>query len=173
MGGFGSGQSSNARGTVEGCRSIDVRYLAKEGLLRPSSSATLSWTNEHGEQTGSIEVRAIDDAIVLVYRYRVDGEEWQDVTDRVRVAWTPCNYGGRRAWFVCRCRRRSAKLYSAGLYFRCRHCYGLAYTSKRRGFADRQRWKAQNIRLRLGGSASLVEPFPPKPESTEGHRWTA
>jgi hypothetical protein len=53
-------------------------------------------------------------------------------------------------------------------YFRCRHCYDLVYESQRENGPTRLISKAQKIRQRLGGSASLMEPFPPKPK---GMHW--
>ena len=54
-------------------------------------------------------------------------------------------------------------LYGVRRDFRCRCCAHLAYKSQREDQMSRQLSKAQTIRLRLGGSASLLEPFPEKP----------
>ncbi|MEI6127263.1 MAG: hypothetical protein WCQ99_12005 [Pseudomonadota bacterium] len=43
-------------------------------------------------------------------------------------------FGGSRYWFLCPgrgCGRRVGKLYGAGKYFLCRHCYNLTYDSCR------------------------------------------
>jgi len=56
----------------------------------------------------------------------------------------------------------------AGQRFACRHCHDLAYESTRQSAPDRGIRKAQNIRERLGGSANLSLPFPPKPK---GMHW--
>jgi len=63
------------------------------------------------------------------------------------------------------CSRRVQKLYlpPQGQYYGCRHCYQLGYDSRNQDAKLRALSKAQNIRLRLGGSASLYEPFPGKP----------
>jgi hypothetical protein len=63
-----------------------------------------------------------------------------------------------------------AKLFANGVYFLCRYCYDLTYESRREGPMDRARERAQAIRIRLGGSASLIEPLPPKPKGM--HRRT-
>jgi hypothetical protein len=55
-----------------------------------------------------------------------------------------------------------------GRYFRCRHCYDLVYESQRENRMTRLLSKAQKIRARLGGSASMLEPFPEKPK---GMHW--
>jgi hypothetical protein len=47
-------------------------------------------------------------------------------------------------------------------YFLCRRCHDLAYESQREDYATRMISRPQKVRRRLGGSASLMEPFPPK-----------
>lgn len=91
------------------------------------------------------------------------------------VTWTACNFGGRRPWFRCPgfsngspCGRRVAKIYMRGRYFRCRRCHGLAYPSQTVTLGDRPLDRAQKIRMRLGGSANMTEPFPGKPK---GMHW--
>lgn len=86
----------------------------------------------------------------------------------VGLEWTACNYGGVRAWFRCLnagCRRRVAIVYSHnGDSFACRHCLDLAYASQQKCTKLRRLHCAQSIRMRLGGSSSLADPFPAKPK---------
>lgn len=170
MGGYGSGRwyrFVSKRDTVEGQHSVDVRWLGRHNYFPRDGSiraGTLRWSRGDRE-TGSIGVVAWPDRLELSYRHRAGGD-WQDVRETVRLTYTACNYGGQRPWFVCPavgCGRRVAVLYGAGRYFLCRHCYGLAYESQSEDMAGRLRDKAQRIRRRLGGSASLIEPFPRKP----------
>jgi hypothetical protein len=83
--------------------------------------------------------------------------------------------GGLRPWFRCAvhsngryCGRRVAKLYAAGELFACRHCYGLAYESQQEPMHQRGLGKAQKIRMQMGGSQNMFEPFPDKPK---GMHW--
>lgn len=171
MGGYGSGSHHyyTPRSTVEGRLRLDVRRLHRAGLLAPNTPGTSTWTR-NGRETGSIghAARGEDDegrATALELRYSSSG---QPTRQSVPLEWTPCHYGGARPWFNCPlCDRRVALLY-AGARFACRHCHDLAYESTRQSAPDRGIRKAQNIRERLGGSANLSLPFPPKPK---GMHW--
>ena len=138
--------------------------------MQPGRVGTLEWSR-NGEKFASIGFRADVGGIILSYRQRSYGGEWKDEVYRVALDWTQCNYGGMRAWFRCpaeRCGRRVAILYGGGI-FACRHCYQLAYESQREPAYSRALSRAQAIRMRLGGSASMGEPFPPKPK---GMHWS-
>ena len=129
-----------------------------------------------GEPSGNIGVRTETNAIVLTYRSRRYGDdEWKPIEQRVPITWTACHLGGRRPWFVCSvyssgryCGRRVAVLYGAGELFACRRCYGLAYASQHEASHHRGLRRAQNLRMRLGGSPNMLEPFPDKPK---GMHW--
>jgi hypothetical protein len=181
MGGPGSGRwyRWHAKDTVEGCRRLDVRDWQRRGLLRPGMWFSWSWWDGDGRQVASINVQVEQGRVLLVYRIRRQGEDWQDVEEPVALVWTPCHYGGQRPWFMCPgvvqgriCRRLVAILYGAGRYFLCRLCYDLVYTAQREDRATRLISKAQKIRRRLGGSASLIAPFPEKPKGMHWHTYS-
>jgi hypothetical protein len=136
----------------------------------PGRRSSVRWWRR-GEAAGNIDTRAEGPFLFLEYKCRTIGAEWESVTERVLLYHTPCHYGGSRPWFICPgvkggvpCGRRVARLYAAGKYFFCRHCYNLAYESQNEPKRDRLLSKAQNIRRRLGGSADMTEPFPPRPK---------
>ena len=176
MGGYGSGRRYRygAKETTDSLKSLDVNWLNRNGNLMPGCWSSISWS--WGEKpTGSIGIRAEEGLLVLDYKWHSSGDEWENVTESVLLSQTPCNYGGQRPWFICPgvrngipCQRRVAKLYGAGKYFLCRYCYDLAYQSQRESKPDRFLYKAQNIRVRLGGSADIGKPFPSKPK---GMHW--
>jgi hypothetical protein len=159
MGGPGSGNwyRWNTKMTVEGRKSIDVRWLKRKGCLRPGHFTALSWSR-NGEPAGSIGATIQEQLVVLNYRWRRgDTNEWEDIEEPVPITWTPCNYGGKRPWFLCpgvvngrNCGRRVAKLYVAGKYFLCRHCYGLSYSSQNENEMDRALRKVSKLEARLG-----------------------
>jgi hypothetical protein len=152
--------------TTDSCHSIDVRRWQRAGTLWPGSWRSWQWSRD-GEVTASIQVRAEADRVVLAYRYREHGGDWEDIEEPVRLDTTDCHYGGSRTWFRCPavgCGRRVAILYGAGRYFACRRCYGLAYSSQRENAGDRAMRRADNIRIRLGGEPGILNPFPDKPK---------
>src|SRR5215472_1608850 len=145
MGGLGSTRwaSASIKDTVEGSRSLDINRLNRAGCLYPGYCGGWEWIRD-GEQVASILLRRDSNALMLSYRMRAHGGEWKDVTQSTPIRWTQCRFGGRRPYFVCRgvangveCNRWVARLYGAGTYFLCRHCYCLAYASQREGPYDR------------------------------------
>jgi hypothetical protein len=178
VGGVGSGNwyRFNKKTTTGEWHSIDVRYLHREGLLAAGRWFTLRWSRGERE-TGSIQGAVIGEEkpeqVILTYRHRRgSGGEWENIREPVPLAWTACNFGGERPWFICPaagCGRRVAVLYGPGRYFLCRHCYELVYQSQRDNAMYRALHRAQKIRERLGGSANMMEPFPEKPK---GMHWS-
>jgi hypothetical protein len=173
MGGIGSGRPSGfGRDTVETCRSIDVNRLHREGCLRSGWLGGWQWTRD-GERVADIVIRAAADRLTLSYRIRQHGGEWQDIEQPTPIVWVPCRFGGRRPYFLCparRCGRRGSKVYGAGAYFLCRHCYRLAYASQRENHFDRALRRANDIRMQLGGEPGMASLFPQRPRGM--HRRT-
>ena len=167
MGGCGIGRfrSSNRHATSSYCQ-IDVRRWQREGSLQPGKYFALEW-KRGSELVAAVSVRTEADQVVLSYQHLSYDDSRTDLEYAVRLEWTPCRYGGSRAWFLCPaggCGGRVAILYLGGAVFACRHCYGLTYQSQRETPYMRAIHQAQAIRIKLGGSANLHEPFPWKPE---------
>jgi hypothetical protein len=159
MGGPGSGNRWHfgAASITEDYRALDVRYLARNGMLRPGYWGALQWKRK-GETVASIRLRADLDRVVLMYRHRSSGEDWKDEEYPVGIARTPCNLGGSRDWFICPargCGRRMAILFGGGI-FACRHCYRLAYPSSREHASDRATRRADRLRERLGWEPGIL-----------------
>jgi hypothetical protein len=163
--------------TCESCPSIDVRQWHRQGRLEPGQRFSWSWTRDGGT-AGGITIQVECAAVVLSYRYCCSGSnEWKSIQQRVPISLTACHLGGVRPWFICSvycdgryCGRRAAILYGTGELFACRQCYGLAYASQQQTPLHRGLHKARKIRMRLGGSADLLEPFPARPKGM--HRRT-
>jgi len=165
MGGSGSGYRWDKKDTTESQHRVDIRYLRQNGFLRSGCTGTLTWTNS-GEETGSIRFQVINGFINLNYRIREYGDQWEDIKEPVELTWTPCNFGGKRPWFICPakgCGRRVAVIYGAGRYFACRHCYNLTYASQQESIYERASRKSRKIIKRLGGEP-FDNPYPKKPK---------
>lgn len=137
MGGYGSNRwgSHRTKTTVEASLSITA-HAFKEALDHgPGCSAVLSWAG------GSVSFRVEDNGgerSLRVTYTRGKDEVVQSPDYLLRVVKTSPHYGGTRWYFLCPlvvngrpCLRRVSKLYlpPGGLYFGCRECYGLTYTT--------------------------------------------
>lgn len=167
MGGYGSGSGwrVDARSTTVQLRSIDVRRWAREGMLRPGYAGGWQWSL-NGKVMASIQMRAEVCRVVLTYRHQSRGSDWTDVEYPVKIARTPCRYGGSRPWFTCPargCERRVAILYG-GAIFACRRCHRLAYASSRESFDDRIIRRADNIRACLSWEPGILNGTGDKPK---------
>jgi hypothetical protein len=166
--------AGRGKATVESCRCIDVLDWHRRGCLRSPRRFPWAWRQD-GERVASINVETERHRVSLKYRSRSYGESWTDVEQRFPVVWTPCRFGGHRPWFVCSvcangtyCGRQVTKLYQAGRLFACRHCSRLAYASQQESAHERGLRKAQTIRMRLGGTANMLDDFAEKPK---GMHW--
>ncbi len=171
MGGRGSGRhwGGKAKRSTACCPALDVRRLNREGWLRPGQSFPYEWTR-YGEKAASIDVTTQPNLVTLLYCYRHPVDELRSVECPIQVERSACHYGGQRVWFRCPedgCGRRVAILYG-NVTFACRQCHGLAYSSQRCSASDRALRRAQAIRQRLGGTANMYDPFPPRPK---GMHW--
>ena len=177
MGGYGSGKrySFAIKRTTSSLIALDVNYLNRSGNLNPMCWSHISWSRGD-KPIGSVGIHVSGDTLILNYEWRGSHDELETITEHVLLSYTRCNYGGKRPWFISSgvingvpCQRRVVKLYMAGKYFLCRHCYNLVYQSQRESKPDRLLSKSQNIRIRLGGTGSIMESFPSKPK---GMHWS-
>jgi len=164
MGGSNSGRHGG-KGTTRGRNTLDVRKLQRDGVLIPGSRFTSSWTR-NGKPNGSISVIVNESGVHLVYRH--GGDTGQDMNYPVLIDWTPCNYGGKRAWWKCPCCGRRVALLYAGKMFACRHCHRLDYESTRTAEDSKPYERADKLRKRLGWCAGVANPPGDKPK---GMHW--
>ena len=146
MGGLGSGRHHRfgTKRAVEGCLVLDVNKLVRIGVIRTTPwHGTIVWSSTStGECTARVGYACTSEGngwvLSLSYTITRAGGEKQDVELRIPLQTTIPRFGGVRWWFTCplvvrgrSCERRVGKLYlpSGGLYFGCRHCYDLTYTS--------------------------------------------
>ena len=164
MGGPGSGTwyRWDRKSTLEEYRRVDIRPIYKNELLYPGSSFSWRWRGSDGKPNGGIRVEIKEGRLLLIYRIRKRGEDWEDVRETVHLSRSDCALGGSRPWFICpgvkdgrNCGRRVAILYGVDKYFLCRHCYGLSNASRNETDLDRAYRKRDKLRARLGGKSCL------------------
>jgi hypothetical protein len=171
LGGPGSGRQWGAgKTTVEESLTLDINKLVRDEHICAGAwrRGVLVWTRvRDGEEIASIgyEADLSDSACASIrVRYRSTGRT-RDY--RIALEATRPNFGGKRWWFICPLTgQRAAKLHlppNAGM-FASRSAYGLGYQIQREDAHGRALSRAQAIRIKLGGDASLFEPFPRKPK---------
>lgn len=171
MGGFGSGRPrTRSLGRVETIRALEIGKLNRCGALRDGWSGSWIWSN-NAKETARIGMHMRAPSLHLNYKFRRDGGEWELVDQRISIEWHPCRFGGHRPYFRCpggkdgrACHRSVTRLYGAGKYFCCRHCYQLNYGSQHEDRWDRALRRANKIRIRLGGEPGMASVFPSKPK---------
>ena len=167
MGGPGSGRWyrwQGTRTTLEEVYRLDVRWLHRHGYL-DGRSHWVTWSRGE-QQVGSLLLALQPEGVVLTYRYRVGGGDWESVRQVVTLDWTACHYGGQRPWFRCPgCQRRVAVLCGYDRLFLCRHCYWLPYTSQYETRLDRLYRKLRKLQDRVG------EQYARKPKGMHWRTW--
>lgn len=161
---------SNGKRTTANLRALDVRQLQRDQLLTPGQSFGWNWTR-NGATLATINLSVQFDCVILDFRQREYGGEWQDRKYPVRLDWTRCNYGGQRAWWLCPaagCGRRVAILYSGSGLYACRHCHRLAYASQRKTPDDLAAMRANKLRKRMGWNGGILNDNGGKPK---GMHW--
>lgn len=166
MGGSGSGRWQNGKLTTHEVLALDVRRLQRRDMLAPGLNFDWSWTT-NGNTVAAIAIRMEVDRLIFSYSQRSRDGERKPMAYPVDLDWTPCTYGGRRAWFLCPangCGRRVAKLYFVGAGIcACRHCYQLAYVCQREAADFRAMRRADAIRAVLGWRAGILNGHGGKP----------
>ena len=81
MGGYGSGRRSHKQ-KAEHCKSLDVNRFHREGCLNPGRRGNWVWSRDN-EEIGRIDYEATETALVLDYRVRQYGGDWEQITQTV------------------------------------------------------------------------------------------
>lgn len=172
MGGFGSGRRryADVKEVTTDYLPLDIRQWQRKKMLYEGNAFYWTWFSDEID-VASIKVFVRHDHVLLDYRHRDYGEEWQHERYPIYLSWTECHLGGQRAWFLCparSCGRRVAKLYG-GQIFACRDCRRLVYASQREHDYERLARRADRIREKLGCGQDVLEaPIEAKPK---GMHW--
>lgn len=167
---MGSWTSGKARGAPKETAfwRLDLARLKELNCLKPGRFS-ISWSS-HGEERASIscEIPKAFDRMILDYRSKERGGEWQHIRDTAWFATTTPNLGGERIWFCCPgCGERCRVLFGAK-YYRCRKCQRMTYSSQYDPMPQLPWSRCHRVRERLGGERGFSYPFPPKPK---GMHW--
>lgn len=131
--------------TTESLIAINTTMLNRCSVLNKGLLTIVTWTV--GEppfaRTSRIGIQGYfqdSDAPYVRLSYTLTDDftgDKQSFNYKVPLDYTPCNFGGRRYWYICPlnkggvyCGRRVGKLYKGGDYFGCRHCYELSYRDR-------------------------------------------
>lgn len=160
MGGYGSGGwNHSGRATVEQRMRIDIANYRRIGALTDGWIGRTRWIRD-GDITGSISVIGGRDRMVLTYSISRADDDAQNVRQTVRIAWTPCRFGGEQPHFLCpACGARRRHLYLDALYFICRACAQLTYASRRERELERAHRRAARLRRRVGADPQIDAPL--------------
>lgn len=159
MGGWNSGRSAG-RPTVERSLTVDLPLMMRRGWIANGGygSGTLTWS-VNGQQTGSVGYSYSmweDDFgwFELSYTWTPYDGEPQHQKQRIALACTRPNYGGRRWWMLCpKTNARVLKLHlpPGGNRFLSRDAWRLGYRSQRVAKSDRALEALFKLQERLGG----------------------
>ena len=172
MGGYGSGRPSHKQ-KAEDCRSLDIYKMKRSGCLEAGRRGNWIWSRDD-EEVARINYYCTGLDLVLNYRVRLCGGDWEAIEETVSLTQTDCNYGGHRTYARCpgivngrHCGRRVGKLFAGGRYFLCRHCYNIAYSSQSEASYDRMLRRANKLRMALGGEPGTAHWIAPKPKGMQ------
>lgn len=118
-----------------------MSFLKRHEGLRNFFHGQITWTrNGNKNAIGYITSLTKDlSYIQLIYKKTNSEGNSKDLDYKIRLITTPCNYGGKRYWFICplsingkTCLKKVGVLYKPYYadYFGCRHCYNLTYNSR-------------------------------------------
>jgi hypothetical protein len=156
----------NPRPTTDSRISVDVRELFRS-YAGIGNKVLYRWNSNRPEEMPVATLFTLTNSALITVKHL--GGTMPDET--LDVIYTPCRYGGRRAWFQCTrlgCGKRVALLYDHHKGFRCRHCCHLDYQSHRERSHDRTLRRARRFRAKAGGGNNLLQDFPPRPK---GMHW--
>jgi len=171
VGGSGSGRRPcSSRGITDDYLRLDIRHLQRVGRLKTGNRIFRWQWKFHNGSAFSISMCLKLDKIILSYRHKVE-KDWKEKWYPVGIDWTPYNFGGQKALFLCPsqgCGRRVAILYYSQSVFACRHCCRLDYRCQRENASDRVFRKTNKIRKKLGWKEGILNPMEGKPK---GMHW--
>lgn len=156
---FGPGRPST-HGKVEEHKSIDIRWMAREGLLVRGKSGAIVWSSQ-GHDTEKVRYEiGFDDMVTFRYSYAGHNGLWQPVERRLDLTHSEQYLGGQRPWMICpECGKRVAIVYIDDARIACRLCLDLVYASQSERYFDRADRMANRVLAKLiDGGDQVLKP---------------
>ena len=163
MGGLGSGRTPQNRLSTS-YQQLTVRALERAGGLALGSITTWNWLVQ-GQIVTFARICAEEEGLRVLYSWWCASDGWVRSNWFLRIERSDCHYGGQRPWLVCPtpgCGRRMFVIYG-DRHIACRICRRFSYPSQRVAPQDRALYRAQSIRMKLGGAPDISLPFPERP----------
>ena len=147
---------------------LDLARMKEIGCLRPGRFS-IHWSTRSAQGASIMfEVKADMSSVILDYKTRSSGEDWESIRETVPLTTTQPHLGGVRYWFLCPgCGKRRRVLFGRSLY-RCRSCWRLTYDCQHDPFPQHPWERCHRTREKLGGERGFLNPFPAKPK---GMHW--
>ena len=169
MGGYGSGYRRDKHPTVDDYPSLDIRQLQRAGYLVPGHSHTTQVIHETHTESSTIKTTS-ENTLIITYRY--GSNKANSVTYKFSFVQIPCNYGGKRSFFLCPdCGRRVCLIYCIDKWG-CRHCHNLIYPCQGEKAEDRHARQANKIRVKLGWKKGVLNETGDKPKGMHEERFS-
>ncbi len=150
---------NSRRSTTGDLRRFAVHEIAAYGLKLRGASFGWHWSRD-GKTQASIgaSVQGGEYSATLVLDYTLNGSP---VTQRIRLAASPCRFGGVRWLAICpNTGRRVAHLYIGASGAFSRHAYGLAFDSQRECALDRSLRRRGKALAKLKTDDPMLTPRP-------------
>jgi hypothetical protein len=150
---------NSRRSTTGDLRRFAVHEIAAYGLKLRGAGFSWHWSRD-GEVRASIgaSVQGGEDGATLILNYTLNGSP---VTQRIRLAPSPCRFGGVRWLAICpNTGRRVAHLYIGGSGAFSRHAYGLTFDSQRECPLDRSLRRRGKALAKLKTDDPMLLPRP-------------
>ena len=153
-------KKSGKKAVTEHQFQIDLRELKRKGLLKPGRTGELRW-----KDSKPVNYTIAQTQMTLEYGSWLFGFDRGGVVlnQTIQLDYTPCNYGGKRTWFICPdCGRRCVVVYGVNRTFLCRKCHGLTYSCQSETKYKRTMRRVKKLLKNLGTSIHDYRIYKPK-----------
>ena len=160
-----------AKTEADRLNSLEIWWLNKnrylDGYKKGEVEFRYGWTAANRISIVASLVDENEPYIQFIYT-RTDNQtgEKRDLNYKVLLATTPCNFGGKRYWFICPmfrrgayCGRRVGVMYRDGDFFACRHCHDLTYGSRNVALGHRSLWRIFDIEEKANDLHSSIKRY--------------